>query len=165
MTVEATDALAAQVRQALRLVIDPELPDGRGPAMIRLRGSTISEPPQQFGSRRNFSPAAPTCSISIMRSSTVPHAEITNALLIWANACESMATLLRNGSPLVGKWFGQLMTWMRVPSAIKANIASGFEFSPQISALIGPNSLAKAPKVSPYPPVWTKRSPTVGMIF
>ncbi len=41
------------------------------------------------------------------------------------------------------------MTWMRVPSAISANTASGLEFSPQISPLIGPNSLAKAPKVSP----------------
>src|SRR6185437_282726 len=59
--------------------------------------------------------------------------DTTNALLICANACESTATRLRIGSPLVGKWFGQLMTWMRVPSAISANTASGLEFSPQIS--------------------------------
>ena len=84
-----------------------------------------------------------------MRSSTVPQAETTKALLICANACELMATRLRRGSPLVGKWFGQLMTWMRVPSAMSANTASGLEFSPQMSPLIGPNSLAKAPKVSP----------------
>ena len=57
------------------------------------------------------------------------------------------------------------MTWMRVPSAVSANTASGLEFSPQISALIGPNSVWNAPKVSPKPPMWTSRSPTVGMIF
>ena len=100
-----------------------------------------------------------------MRSSTVPQAEITNALLICANACESTATRLRSGSPLVGKWFGQLMTWMRVPSAVSANTASGLEFSPQISPLIGPNSVWNAPNVSPKPPICTSRSPTVGMIF
>ena len=55
------------------------------------------------GLRRNFSPAGPACSISIMRSSTVPQAETTNALLICAKACESMATRFRSGSPLVGK--------------------------------------------------------------
>ena len=71
--------------------------------MMRAIGSTISVPPQQFGSRRNFSASGPACSISIMCSSTVPQAEITNALLICANACESMATRLRSGSPLVGK--------------------------------------------------------------
>ena len=32
------------------------------------------------------------------------------------------------------------MTWMRVPSAISANTASGLEFSPQMSPDIGPNS-------------------------
>ena len=84
-----------------------------------------------------------------MCSSTVPQAEITNALLICANACESIATRLRSGSPLVGKWLGQLMTWTRVPSAISANTASGLEFSPQISPDIGPNSVWNAPKVSP----------------
>ena len=57
------------------------------------------------------------------------------------------------------------MTWMRVFSAVSANTASGFEFSPQISALIGPNSVSNAPKVSPKPPICTSRSPTVGMIF
>ena len=74
---------------------------------------------------------------------------MTKALLICAKACESMATRLRSGSPLTGKWLGQLMTWMRVPSAISANTASGLEFSPQMSPLIGPNSVAKAPNVSP----------------
>ena len=132
---------------------------------MRLLGATITLPPLQSGSRRNFSPSGPACSISIMRSSTVPQAEITKALLICAKACESMATRLRNGSPLVGKWFGQLMTWMRVPSAVSANTASGLEFSPQISPLIGPNSVWNAPKVSPKPPMCTSRSPTVGMIF
>ena len=100
-----------------------------------------------------------------MRSSTVPQAAITNALLICANDCASMATRLRKGSPLTGKWLGQLITWMRVPSAVSANTASGFEFSPQMSALIGPNSVWNAPKVSPKPPMCTSRSPTVGMIF
>jgi len=95
----------------------------------------------------------------------MPHADTTNALLICAKACESTATRLRIGSPLVGKWFGQLMTWMRVPSAVNANTASGLEFSPQMSALIGPNSVWNAPNVSPWPPVWMSRSPTVGMIF
>ena len=41
-----------------------------------------------------------------MRSSTVPQAEITKALLICAKACASMATRLRKGSPLVGKVVG-----------------------------------------------------------
>ena len=49
-------------------------------------------PPQQSGFLRNFSPSGPTLSISIIRSSTVPQAEITKALLICAKACESMAT-------------------------------------------------------------------------
>ena len=81
-----------------------------GPAMMRLLGATITLPPLQSGLRRNFSAAASGSSISIMRSSTVPQAEITNALLICAKACASTATRLRKGSPLVGKWFGQLMT-------------------------------------------------------
>src|SRR5674476_1486037 len=54
---------------------------------------------------------------------------------------------------------------MRVPSAISAKIASGFEFSPHIRPDAGPNSVANAPNVSPCPPVCTSRSPTVGMIF
>ncbi len=87
-----------------------------------------------------------------MASSTVPQAETTNALLICAKACELMATRLRIGSPLVGKWLGQLMTWMRVPSAVSANTASGLEFSPQMSPLIGPNAVWNAPNVSPWPP-------------
>ncbi len=106
-------------------------------------------PPLQSGLRKNFSASAFGSSISIIRSSTVPQAETTNALLIWAKAWESTATRLRIGSPLVGKWFGQLITWMRVPSAVSANTASGLEFSPQINPLIGPNSLGNAPKVSP----------------
>jgi hypothetical protein len=36
--------------------------------------------------------------LRIVSSSTVPQAEITHALLIWANACESIATRLRSGS-------------------------------------------------------------------
>ena len=100
-----------------------------------------------------------------MRSSTVPQAAITKALLICAKDCASIATRLRSGSPLTGKWLGQLMTWMRVPSAVSAKTASGLEFSPQISPLIGPNSVWNAPNVSPKPPVCTSRSPTVGMIF
>ena len=74
-----------------------------GPAMMRDSGSTISVPPQQSGLRRNFSASGLGLSISIMWSSTVPQAEITKALLIWAKACESIATRLRSGSPLVGK--------------------------------------------------------------
>ena len=35
-----------------------------------------------------------------MRSSTVPQAAITNALLIWANERASIATRSRSGSPL-----------------------------------------------------------------
>ena len=101
----------------------------------------------------------------IVSSSMVPQAEITNALLTWAKAWLSTATRIRIGSPLVGKWFGQLMTWMRVPSAVSAKTASGLEFSPQIKPLIGPNSVWNAPNVSPNPPVCTSRSPTVGMIF
>src|SRR5215204_1810243 len=130
-----------------------------GPAMIRLLGATITLPPQQSGSRRNFSASGGARRTSIMCSSTVPQAETTNALLIWANAWESTATRLRIGSPLVGKWFGQLITWMRVPSAVKAKTASGLECSPQMSPLIGPNSVANAPNVSPWPPVCTSRSP------
>jgi hypothetical protein len=53
------------------------------------------------------------------------------------------------GSPLVGKWLGQLLTWMRVPWAMKANAASGLEFSPQIRPLMGPNSVGMARIVSP----------------
>ena len=136
-----------------------------GPATTRLYGETIRLPPQQSGLRRNFSPSGPTSSLRMVSSSTVPQAEITHALLIWANACESIATRLRSGSPLVGKWFGQLITWMRVCSAVSAKMARGFEFSPQISPLTGPNCVCTAPKVSPKPPVCTSRSPTVGMIF
>ena len=70
-----------------------------------------------------------------------------------------------SGREIVGKWFGQLITWMRVASAVSANTASGFEFSPQMSPLIGPSSVSTAPKVSPNPPVCTSRSPTVGISF
>src|SRR5262249_11445014 len=59
-----------------------------GPAMIRLLGATITLPPLQSGLRRNCSASALGCSRLIMRSSTVPQAEITKALLIWANACD-----------------------------------------------------------------------------
>ena len=57
------------------------------------------------------------------------------------------------------------MTWIRLPSAVSAKTASGLEFSPQISPLIGPNSLWKAPNVSPKPPACTSRSPSVGTSF
>jgi hypothetical protein len=122
-------------------------------------------PPQQSGLRRSFAASGPTSSLRIMSSSTVPQAEITHALLIWANACESTETRFLIGSPLVGKWLGQLMTWMRVPSAVIAKMASGLEFSPQMSPVIGPNSVSTAASVSPKPPMCTSRSPTVGMSF
>ena len=96
-----------------------------GPARMRLFGATITLPPQQSGLRKNFSASGEGSSIAIMRSSTVPQADTTKALLICANAWLSTVTRFFIGSPLTGKWFGQLITWMRVPSAVSANTASG----------------------------------------
>src|ERR1700738_5178284 len=60
----------------------------------------------QSESRRTFSAAGEGSSSAIICSSTVPQAEITKALLIWAKAWESMVTRLRSGSPPTGEGLG-----------------------------------------------------------
>jgi len=112
-------------------------------AMIRLSGAAMSDPPQKSGSRIMDSSCADSSIVAIAASSIVPHALITNAFDICANARESAET--------------------REYCTVNAKIASGLEFSPHVSALAGPNRVLKTARLSPSPPVWTSRSPTVGM--
>ena len=63
------------------------------------------------------------------------------------------------------KWFGHDATWMREYCEAMTACASGFEFSPQISPLTGPNSEGQVRWLSPPPPVCTRRSLMVGISF